>query len=552
MGRDEASGAGGPPGGGVLRARGRPSIGALALLAALVALSVGAGVATLVGHLTARPGQVLVLLTVARPIPSGNAAVSGRLESVRLRSAGSGGTWVQIPAAAPVTLPGGWAAPSTDDVQLAAVPPGMYRSAELKLRLAGGTVVTAAETVELKVSSGHLTPLLFSLRLGSAGRPGVTVQAAYAGNDQVNFGLQVASGKVLALPDANLVNQDGQAVSLGQYRGKVIVLASFLTECQETCPLVTAALLQLRQLLQRDRIQNRVQILEVTQDPAADTPAILGQYQRYFGVPWPLLTGSALAIDRFWSELRVPPIQEQPWTSPAPVDRFTGAPEPYNILHSSVVDLISAQGYVASSVQAQPTLGASTIPTTIYSYLDAQGRQQQRAGGSWTPESLLSAVTALLQQEGVYTKLPSTAPGSATVGSPAPGFSLPTTAGGSVQLARELGHPLLIDFWATWCTNCRADMRLVAATAAKYRSLGLRVLLVDYQESAATVAAFLRREGVALPSLLDSQGSVAARYGVPGLPVAVFVSAEGRIAAIQVGQLQGSEVTQDLGKILGP
>jgi Mrp family chromosome partitioning ATPase len=93
-------------------------------------------------------------------------------------------------------------------------------------------------------------------------------------------------------------------------------------------------------------------------------------------------------------------------------------------------------------------------------------------------------------------------------------------------------------------------MKLVGATAAVYRAQGLRVLLVDYQESSGTVRRYLRQHKVGLPSLLDQHGSVAGRYGVPGLPVAVFLTARGKIAAIQLGQLRKAVVTQDLAKIL--
>ncbi|MGH7612275.1 MAG: redoxin domain-containing protein, partial [Candidatus Dormibacteria bacterium] len=423
-----------------------------------------------------------------------------------------------------------------------------YRSARLTLRTEAGTEVQDLQQVVLQVTPGRLTPLLFTFRVGTAS-PGLTATTAYAGNDQVNFGLKVAAGTVMNVPDVSLEDQAGQPLALSHYRGKIVVLASFLTECQETCPLVASALLQLHQLLVGQHLQKQVQIVEVSQDPADDTPAALRAYQRYFSLPWPLLTGSATAINTFWSQLKVPPIQDEPWGGPSPIDRFTGKPEPYNLIHASVVDIIDPEGYVVSELQDQPTLSTSSIPQVIYKYLDQQGREQQKAGGSWTPSSLLNSLQPLLEQKGVYTSLPA-ASGAATVGKQAPPFTLPSSAGGSVELVAQLGHPVLLDFWATWCDNCRADMHLVAKTAQTYAAQGLRVLLIDYQESRSTTLRFLTGLGVQLPTLLDRNASVADRYGVLGLPVAIFINRKGVITAIQVGQLQQEEVSQDLPTIL--
>jgi cytochrome oxidase Cu insertion factor (SCO1/SenC/PrrC family) len=517
--------------------------------AALV-VALGVAVGLLVRPSSAPQGKLLVLLTVDLPLPQNPATLHDRAIGLRLLPQAAGSSWqtVTVPAAT-VTLPGSWEAPNTDSLFLATVPVGQYRSAELVLRSAAGDLVADAQKLALKVARTGLTPLLFTFRASSGvAGAGLTDAAAYGGNDQVNFGLDVAQGQVLSLPTVPLVDQSGQALSLSRYQGKVVVVASFLTQCQDTCPLVAAALLQLQSLLDQKNLQTQVQIVEVSQDPGDDTPAILAKYQKHFSLPWPLLTGTAANLDQFWSQLKVPTIQDESWDGPAPIDIFTDQPESFNIVHSSVVDVVNPKGYVVSELEGQPTLNASSIPAAIDAYLNPTGLQDQKKGGSWTPQSLLAEVTPLLQQQGVYTTLP----GVVSVGDPAPDFSLPSSAGGNVALSQQLGHPVLIDFWATWCTNCRADMKLVAATAARYRSQGLRVLLVDFEESSRTTSKFLKGLGVDLPTLLDHNGQVAQRYGVPGLPVAVFVNSEGKVTAIQLGQLDQAEVNQDVPTAIGP
>lgn len=523
------------------------------LVAAILVLGLGISVGLLVGRSAPTQGKVLVLLTVDLPLPHSRAGQRDQAVGLRLLPAGAGSSWLTVAVRpASVTLPGRSVAPNTASLFLASVPAGAYRAADLQLRSGSGRLRNDSQQLVLKVAATGLTPLLFTFRDRAApAGPGLTDSAAYAGNDQVSFGLEVAQGKVMTMPTLPLVDQSGQALSLNRYRGKVVVVASFLTECQETCPLVTAALLQLQTLLDQQQLQNQVQIVEVSQDPGVDTPAVLSEYRGYFSLPWPLLTGSSAAIDQFWSQLKVPPIENQPWNGPAPVDRFTGLTEPFNAIHASVVDVVNQAGDVVTEFEAQPTLSTSSVPTQIEKYLDAQGRQQEKAGGSWTPQSLLGAITPLLQQQGLYTTLPRSG-GGVAVGHPAPDFSLPSSAGGYLALSQELGHPVLIDFWATWCTNCRADMKLVAQVAAQHRAQGLRVLLVDFQESRHTASSFLRGLGIDLPTLLDSEGKAAQRYGVPGLPVAVFVTRQGKVAAIQLGQLQAAQVAQDLPLILGP
>ncbi len=121
------------------------------------------------------------------------------------------------------------------------VPAGTYGTARLTYSL-GGRQLVAASPLRLQVTAGRLAPLLLSFNLHRAG--GSSRQGAYGGNQDVSFGLQVAAGTVMSAPTITLTDQFGSTVSLREYRGKVVILANFLTECQETCPLVAAALLQ--------------------------------------------------------------------------------------------------------------------------------------------------------------------------------------------------------------------------------------------------------------------------------------------------------------------
>ncbi len=490
-------------------------------------------------------GRLLLLASVTRPAPSGGRPVTARVVGLQIEGGATGGSWQSVElTGVDLELSGARPAPDTTTILQTDVAAGSYSRVRLDLLTDRGQL-RVDRPVGFHVVGGQTTPVLFTFRVGSSG---LTAVAAYGGGSQVTFGLALASREIRTVPATTFVNQQGRAVRLGQYRGKVVVLASFLTECQETCPLVAAALLQLHRMLERHGLAGRVQILEVTQDPAVDTPAVLRKYQRYFSLPWPLLTGPSAAINSFWSALGVPPVKALPWNGPAPTDMFTGRPEPFNLIHASVLEVINPQGYIVTVMQSQPTLSPTTVPTTLYRYLDAQGRSELKSGGAWTPVSVYRAIAPLLQQQRDVNAFPKTS--QALPGRPAPNFTLTSTSGSRVTLTQLRGHPVMLDFWASWCTNCRADMGLVAAAARRYSSRGLRVVLINDQQSAQTARNFLRGLGVNLPSLLDSAGRVAQEYGLPGLPVAVFIRPNGEISSLVLGQLQPGQLRTAVSRVL--
>lgn len=118
----------------------------------------------------------------------------------------------------------------------------------------------------------------------------------------------------------------------------------------------------------------------------------------------------------------------------------------------------------------------------------------------------------------------------------APDFTLIALDGKPVQLSALRGNPVIINFWATWCGPCRAEMPELEQVWQAYQPDGLMLLGVDQAESPATVARF-RQEvvNVSFPLLLDTSSQVSALYGVRALPTTFFIDAEGRIQDIKVG-----------------
>lgn len=117
----------------------------------------------------------------------------------------------------------------------------------------------------------------------------------------------------------------------------------------------------------------------------------------------------------------------------------------------------------------------------------------------------------------------------------APNFTLATTTGARVMLSNYRGHPMLLNFFATWCAPCREELPLIAR--ARRAHPDLVTLLIDERETASQVHSFLHDLHVPLPALLDTNGNVAARYSITGQPVSVWIAASGRIRAVSRGPL---------------
>lgn len=359
-------------------------------------------------------------------------------------------------------------------------------------------------SVGITVTAGQVEPVLLGIQDGR-----LIAGAAYAGNDQVNLGLGELSGKFVAMPPFALEDQDGRTLDNSAAAGEDLVIAAFHTTCHETCPLYTALFFQLQK-----KLPGGVRLVEVTTDPATDTPATLRTYAQSIGAGWTFATGGAAALTSFWNTFGV--------------ELATGDS------HVSTLALVDRHGYVRLVYRGVPAVGHD-LPPQLVSSLGAQGLSELAGGGDgWGSADVLKA---LLTITGPIA--PSSQPGGR-----APAFSLVSTAGGRVSLGALAGRPLVINFWASYCPPCRAEMPMLQRVIASQTSALL--VLVDEGDSGETATRFLSSLGVAREALLDSDLSVGHAYGAIALPTTVFVGVDGTIAFRQVGQLDERVLTAEL------
>ena len=131
---------------------------------------------------------------------------------------------------------------------------------------------------------------------------------------------------------------------------------------------------------------------------------------------------------------------------------------------------------------------------------------------------------------------------------PAPDFQLETLDGTSIKLADLRGHPVLINFWATWCGPCQQEMPLIEQYYQKYKP-DLVVLAVNSDEPKADVQTFVTNFNLSFPVLLDPDYKVEDLYRVRAFPTTFFVDKSGTIRYQQIGVLSEGQLVQYLAQL---
>lgn len=121
-------------------------------------------------------------------------------------------------------------------------------------------------------------------------------------------------------------------------------------------------------------------------------------------------------------------------------------------------------------------------------------------------------------------------------GTAAPAFALPALGGGgTVSLSAFRGTPVIVNFFASWCRDCRAELDAVA-TVARNNAGRVAVVGVDSNESSdATATRLLASAHATYPVALDNTARVATQYLISALPVTYFLNAEGRVVGAAIG-----------------
>jgi thiol-disulfide isomerase/thioredoxin len=132
---------------------------------------------------------------------------------------------------------------------------------------------------------------------------------------------------------------------------------------------------------------------------------------------------------------------------------------------------------------------------------------------------------------------------------PAPPLSGSSLSGAHVDLTSLRGHPVVVDFWASWCGPCRQEQTELNALVTRYSGRGVRFLGVDIRDDTANAMAYVQEFKVTYPSLFDPASDDAAAFNVDAPPTTLVVDAGGTIRLRELGEL--NDVPAILDSLLG-
>ncbi len=132
-----------------------------------------------------------------------------------------------------------------------------------------------------------------------------------------------------------------------------------------------------------------------------------------------------------------------------------------------------------------------------------------------------------------------------------PRGALSALADRKIGLKELRGHPVVINFWASWCIPCRDEAPILHASALRHKGV-VAFLGIDVQDLTSDARAFARKYKVNYVSVRNGDGSVGSRYGTTGVPESYFIDAQGRIVAHIPGAVSKETLEEGITAITSP
>jgi thiol-disulfide isomerase/thioredoxin len=187
-----------------------------------------------------------------------------------------------------------------------------------------------------------------------------------------------------------------------------------------------------------------------------------------------------------------------------------------------------------------PDVGG-TLPPALLAQLDAAGYAKLNSHGSgWDAEQIVDTLRGLH----------AFAARSTAGGGRAPEFEVAGFDGRLLRLSQFAGRPVVLNFYASWCLPCQKELPLLETYAG--RNPGVQFLLIDYRDDPGLGRDLLVRAGARTPVAgNDFEGRVGALYGVLGLPMTVFIRADGTVEGTVRAQLDEATLAGRVAAIAG-
>ena len=223
-------------------------------------------------------------------------------------------------------------------------------------------------------------------------------QPGSAARDGGTYLDQPLTPKVL---DAPLFDSEGNKFNFRSLKGKYVVLANFLTSCQEICPMTSVNIRDIGEAIQKGRAKNKVEALVLSIDSQRDQVTRLRAYKELFGGGnWKVASGSKSSLDLIWKFFGAPAKQEfysEKELNEMPADWQTGKPNLYDMIHVDMVIVIDPTGHWRWLNLGAPKTNENKVPAKLEKFLSPDGLRNltKPEEPTWSVKSVISALNDL-------------------------------------------------------------------------------------------------------------------------------------------------------------
>ena len=139
---------------------------------------------------------------------------------------------------------------------------------------------------------------------------------------------------------------------------------------------------------------------------------------------------------------------------------------------------------------------------------------------------------------------------SPLVGRAAPNFTLPQLDGPPVTLAKLRGQVVVVNFWASWCTECGVEQAALDQAWQQFQDSGVVVVGVNFEDAITDARNYVRVAGVTYPIVEDAGSRTALAYGLRGVPETFVVNRSGRIVNHVIGPVNAAQLTGEINSMV--
>lgn len=139
---------------------------------------------------------------------------------------------------------------------------------------------------------------------------------------------------------------------------------------------------------------------------------------------------------------------------------------------------------------------------------------------------------------------------SPLVGRLAPNFTLAQLDGPPVTLSKLRGQVVVINFWASWCAECRTEQAALDQAWRRFQDSGVVVVGVNFEDETSAARGYVRTADVTYPVVEDADSSTALAYGLRGVPETFIVNRSGRIVNRIIGSVDAADLASQINATL--